>query len=95
MGEERGNVAEEIGILIADSIAQEGIDILRAQLPEAQIDIRPGLKTEQLKGIIGDYTALIVRSENGRQFTYRQYCCSRRTYHRHANGIGSTHSSRQ
>ena len=54
---------DTIKILITDRIAQEGLDLLRAQLPEAQIDERPGLKPEQLKAIIGDYTALIVRSE--------------------------------
>ncbi len=63
MGEEQGNVEEEIRILIADRIAQEGIDLLRSQLPEAHIDIQLGLKPEQLKSIIGTYTALIVRSE--------------------------------
>ena len=50
-------------ILIADRIAQEGIDLLHAQLPEAQIDVRPGLKSEQLRAAISEYTALIVRSE--------------------------------
>jgi D-3-phosphoglycerate dehydrogenase len=49
-------------ILIADEIAQEGLDYLRAQLPEAQIDVRTGLKAEQLRAAIGEYTALIVRS---------------------------------
>src|SRR2546425_4972443 len=63
MEEEQGNVEEEIRILIADRIAQEGIDLLRSQLPEAHIDIHLGLKPEQLKSIIGTYTALIVRSE--------------------------------
>ena len=63
MGEEQGNVAEAISILIADRIAQEGIDLLRTQLPETQIDIRYGLKSEQLREIIGNYTALVVRSE--------------------------------
>jgi len=56
-------VEEEINILIADRIAQEGIDLLRSQLPEARIDVDYGLKPEQLKGIIGNYTALVVRSE--------------------------------
>jgi len=56
-------VEEEINILIADRIAQEGIDLLRLQLPEAHIDVHYGLKPEQLKGIIGNYTALVVRSE--------------------------------
>jgi len=50
-------------ILVADRIAQEGIDLLHAQLPEAEIDVRTGLKPEQLQEIIGNYTALIVRSE--------------------------------
>lgn len=63
MEEEQGNVEEVIRILIADRIAQEGIDLLRSQLPEAHIDIHLGLKPEQLKSIIGTYTALIVRSE--------------------------------
>jgi D-3-phosphoglycerate dehydrogenase len=56
-------VEEEINILIADRIAQEGIDLLRNQLPNAHIDIDYGLKPEQLKGKIGKYTALVVRSE--------------------------------
>jgi D-3-phosphoglycerate dehydrogenase / 2-oxoglutarate reductase len=60
---EEGHVEEEIRILIADRIAQEGIDLLRSQLPEAHIDIHLGLKPDQLKSIIGAYTALIVRSE--------------------------------
>ncbi len=54
---------DEIKILITDRVAQEGVDLLRTQLPEAQIDERPGLKPEQLKAIIGNYTALVVRSE--------------------------------
>src|SRR5690349_20461522 len=49
-------------ILIADAIAQEGIDLLRAELPEAQVEVRTGLKPAELCALIGDYTALIVRS---------------------------------
>jgi D-3-phosphoglycerate dehydrogenase / 2-oxoglutarate reductase len=56
-------VEAEINILIADRIAQEGIDLLHTQLPDAHIDIGYGLKPEQLKGKIGKYTALVVRSE--------------------------------
>jgi len=55
--------AQVIKILITDRIAQEGIDMLRTQLPEAQIDERIGIKPEQLRAVIGDYTGLIVRSE--------------------------------
>ncbi len=52
-----------VSILITDRIAQEGIDLLRRELPEAQIDERLGLKPEQVRAVIGNYTALIVRSE--------------------------------
>src|SRR5712692_2179923 len=54
---------EPIKILITDRIAQEGIDLLRAQLPDVQIDERIGTKPEQLQMVIGNYAALIVRSE--------------------------------
>jgi D-3-phosphoglycerate dehydrogenase len=54
---------EHFRILIADRIAQEGIELLRRELPEAQIDVQTGLKPEQLRARIGEYTALIVRSE--------------------------------
>jgi len=47
-------------ILVADPIAEEGLEILRNY---AQVDIKPKLKTEELKAIIGNYDALIVRSE--------------------------------
>ena len=63
MAEVRGEVAENIHILITDRIAREGIELLRSQLPQAQIDERPGIKAEQLRAIIGNYDALIVRSE--------------------------------
>ncbi|MDQ2886784.1 MAG: phosphoglycerate dehydrogenase [Chloroflexota bacterium] len=58
-----GDTTGNIKILITDRVAREGVDLLRDQLPEAQIDERPGLKPEQLKAIIGEYSALIVRSE--------------------------------
>ncbi len=63
MAEAHNETQGVLKILIADRVAQEGIDLLRAQLPEAQIDERPGLKPEQLKAIIGQYSALVVRSE--------------------------------
>jgi D-3-phosphoglycerate dehydrogenase len=48
-------------VLVADRIAQEGVDYLRqAQL---QVDERVGLTPDQLSAILGDYTALVVRSE--------------------------------
>jgi D-3-phosphoglycerate dehydrogenase len=50
-------------ILITDRIAREGIELLHEQLPEAHIDERPGIKPDELKAIIGNYMALMVRSE--------------------------------
>ncbi len=48
-------------VLVADRIAREGVDYLRqAQL---QVDERTGLSAEQLIASIGEYTALVVRSE--------------------------------
>ncbi|HZO72009.1 MAG TPA: phosphoglycerate dehydrogenase [Ktedonobacteraceae bacterium] len=60
---EKAGITGTVKILITDRIAREGIDLLRSQLPQAQIDEQLGLKPEQLKAIIGDYAALIVRSE--------------------------------
>src|SRR5438874_4865033 len=54
---------ETIKILITDRIAKEGVALLRTELPETHIDVRPGIKPDQLKAIIGAYHALIVRSE--------------------------------
>ena len=47
-------------VLVADHIANEGIDILRSC---AQVDTKLGLKPEELIGLIGDYEALVVRSQ--------------------------------
>ena len=47
-------------VLIADKLAEEGINILR---PHAEVDVKTGLKPEELIAIIGDYDALIVRSQ--------------------------------
>jgi D-3-phosphoglycerate dehydrogenase len=47
-------------ILVADPIAEEGIEILRSC---AEVDVKTRLGPEQLKTIIGDYDALIVRSQ--------------------------------
>jgi D-3-phosphoglycerate dehydrogenase / 2-oxoglutarate reductase len=47
-------------ILISDPVAQEGI---RSLYDFAQVDIKTNLEPGQLKAIIGDYDALVVRSE--------------------------------
>ena len=46
-------------VLVSDPIDQAGIDIL-SQV--AQVDVRTGLPAEELKQIIGDYDALMIRS---------------------------------
>ena len=50
-------------ILITEPIAQEGIDLLRYELPEAHIDVRLDLSPEHLLALIGSYTVLIIRSQ--------------------------------
>ena len=47
-------------VLVTDSISEEGIRVLREN---AQVDIRTGLKPEEIAAIIDDYEALIVRSQ--------------------------------
>ncbi len=48
-------------ILISDKLAEEGIRILR-EVDSFQVDSKPGLAPEQLKSVIKDYDALIIRS---------------------------------
>ncbi len=47
-------------VLITEPISDEGIDILRNH---AEVDVRLGLKPEEVISIIGDYEALVVRSQ--------------------------------
>ncbi|MCJ7426750.1 MAG: phosphoglycerate dehydrogenase [Dehalococcoidales bacterium] len=47
-------------VIIADELSEEGIKILS---PHAEVDVKTGLKPEELIAIIGDYDALIVRSQ--------------------------------
>ena len=47
-------------VLVADAVDKEGIDILGTC---AEVDIKTGLKPDELKAIIGEYDALIVRSQ--------------------------------
>jgi len=48
-------------ILITDNIAQEGLDILDKE-ESVEYEIKPGIKNEDLKPIIGNYDAVITRS---------------------------------
>jgi D-3-phosphoglycerate dehydrogenase len=47
-------------VLIADPVSEKGIDILRKS---TEVDVKTGLKPEELISIIGDYEALVVRSQ--------------------------------
>jgi len=47
-------------VLIADPVGEEGIGILRSYV---EVDTRSDLKPEELISIIGDYEALVVRSQ--------------------------------
>jgi D-3-phosphoglycerate dehydrogenase len=47
-------------VLVSDPIAQDGIDVLAGH---AQVDVRLGLSPEELIAAIGEYEALVVRSE--------------------------------
>ncbi|HUJ72288.1 MAG TPA: phosphoglycerate dehydrogenase [Verrucomicrobiae bacterium] len=49
-------------ILIADPISERGVEKLRRN-PSFQVDVNTGLKEDQLCQIIGEYDALIVRSQ--------------------------------
>ena len=48
-------------ILISDSLAEEGIDILK-KVKEFKVDVKLKLSSEELKKIIKDYHVLLVRS---------------------------------
>ncbi len=47
-------------VLITDEISEEGIEPLRKA---AQVDLKVGIKPEEIIAIIGDYDALMVRSQ--------------------------------
>ncbi len=47
-------------VLVADPLAEEGIEVIRGC---AEVDVKTGLKPEELVGIIGDYEGLVVRSQ--------------------------------
>ncbi|MFH0947840.1 MAG: phosphoglycerate dehydrogenase [Elusimicrobiota bacterium] len=49
-------------ILVSDPLANEGVEIL-IKNPEFSVDVKTGLKPEELLQIIGNYDGLLVRSE--------------------------------
>lgn len=51
-----------IRILVADELAAEGLDMLKAA-EGVSFDVRPGLKPEELKEAVGQYDGMIIRSK--------------------------------
>lgn len=47
-------------VLVADPLAEEGLEVLRKQV---EVDVRTKMKPDELVSVIGDYEAIIVRSE--------------------------------
>src|SRR4030042_3119216 len=47
-------------VLVTDPISEEGLQVLRNH---AQVDAKIGAKTPEIISIIGDYEALLVRSQ--------------------------------
>lgn len=50
-----------VRILVSDSLSEEGLKILR-EAGDFQVDVKTGMKPDELKEAIKDYDALIVRS---------------------------------
>ncbi len=55
-----GGAAGTMRVLVAETIAPEGIDALKAR---HEVDVRTGLSGEALREIVGGYDALVVRSQ--------------------------------
>lgn len=49
-------------VLVADKLNKAGVEALKAE-PGIEVDVKTGLKPEELKSIIGDYEGLVVRSD--------------------------------
>jgi len=49
-----------VKVLVSDSISSKGVEILKKA--GFEVDVKTGLKPEELKSIIGEYDALIIRS---------------------------------
>jgi phosphoglycerate dehydrogenase-like enzyme len=48
-------------ILVSDKLSEAGLNILKAGAG-LEVDVKTGLKPDELKKIIGDYEGLIIRS---------------------------------
>jgi D-3-phosphoglycerate dehydrogenase len=53
--------ARTLNILVGDKLAQQGLDYLKSN-PGVNVDIKVGLKEDEIAAIIGNYDGLLVRS---------------------------------
>jgi D-3-phosphoglycerate dehydrogenase len=52
---------KDMKVIVTDEISEKGLKLLEND-PRVQLDVRLGLKTSELHGLIGDYDAIITRS---------------------------------
>ncbi len=62
MNQRKAGIIYFMKILISDNLSKCGVEVLQ-QHKEFQVDVKTGLKPEELKAIIGEYQGLVVRSE--------------------------------
>ena len=48
-------------VLVTDNVSEKGVEILE-QEGDIDVDVKPGIKSDELKAIIGEYDAIITRS---------------------------------
>ena len=48
-------------VLVSDNLGEIGIQMFQ-QEPGMEVDVKTGLQPDELKGIIGEYDALVIRS---------------------------------
>jgi len=53
---------ETFRVLVSDSLAPQGMEVLRRYAPRIQFDSKTGLKPAELAAVIGPYDALVIRS---------------------------------
>lgn len=51
----------KIKVLVSDPLGEKGISILK-QEPSLEVDVKTGLKEDELKKMIGEYDAIVIRS---------------------------------
>lgn len=49
-------------VLVSDKLSENGLAVFRAAGPDLEVDVKVGLKPDELKAIIGGYDALAIRS---------------------------------